>query len=308
MEITMLDKQVLSSDGMHLLQGRLYVPVEKPKGLFHIVHGMTEYIGRYHDFMCRMAEAGYVCFGYDHLGHGRTAQPEERGFIAGREGDVRLCEDVGRFAQAVRAEYGEDLPYYLMGHSMGSFIARLAVANQIVKPDKLIVMGTGGPNPAAGPGLLLLRLIRGIYGEKHISPFMEKIMFGGYHKRFEQGDPKAWLTKEMAVREKYRNDPLCMFHFTVSALQDLVRLTKNANAPRWFQTVPKDLPVLLVSGKEDPVGDYGKGVVTVCKKLQAAGCSVTMKLYEDCRHEVLNDTCKEDVIRDICGFLTACAK
>ena len=109
MEITMLDKQVLSSDGMHLLQGRLYVPVEKPKGLFHIVHGMTEYIGRYHDFMCRMAEAGYVCFGYDHLGHGRTAQPEERGFIAGREGDVRLCEDVGRILPALLGQIGPRL-------------------------------------------------------------------------------------------------------------------------------------------------------------------------------------------------------
>ncbi len=303
MEITILDKQVLSSDGIHQLQGRLYVPDAKPKGLFHIVHGMTEYIGRYHDFMVQMAASGYLCFGYDHLGHGRTALEEERGFIAGSEGDQRLCEDVGRFAEAVREEYGSDLPYFLLGHSMGSFIVRLAVAKQIVKPDKLIVMGTGGPNSAAGAGLVLLRLIRGIYGEKHISPFMEKMIFGGYNKRFEQDDPKGWLTKDTAVREQYRNDPLCMFHFTVSALQDLVRLNKKANTPSWFRTIPKDLPILLVSGKEDPVGDYGKGVEKVYQRLHAVGALATVKLYENCRHEVLNDTCREEVIRDVLNFL-----
>lgn len=304
MEIKILEKQVLSSDKVHQLQGRVYLPETKPKGILHIVHGMTEHIRRYHDLMVQMAQAGYLCFGYDHLGHGITARNEEElGFIAGKEGHRRLCEDVGQFSQAVRAEYGQELPYYLLGHSMGSFIVRLAVQEQIVRPDRLIIMGTGGPNPASGAGILLLRLIRGVYGEKHISPFAEKLIFGGYNKRFEKSDPKGWLTKDAGIREKYRNDPLCMFHFTVSALQDLVCLNQKANAPSWFRNVPKDLPMLLVSGAQDPVGNYGRGVETVCKKLQAEGCHVQMKLYENCRHEILNDSCKEETIADIQKFL-----
>ena len=149
----------LSSDGTHTLRGVIYLPDGEAKEYFQIVHGMTEYIGRYDRIMSDLASEGYICFGYDHLGHGMTANDDsELGYIAKKRGWEHLCKDVALFSDAVKKEVGLDLPYFLMGHSMGSFIVRLA-AEKYVTPDKLIVMGTGGANPAAGAGLALISLI-----------------------------------------------------------------------------------------------------------------------------------------------------
>ena len=201
------------------LPGIIWYPLCSPTMVVQITHGMTEHIARYDTFMREMAEAGYITCGYDHLGHGNTAaDPSELGFIAERGGDDLLLRDVKAFSDAVRAEYGSDLPYVLMGHSMGSFIARLAV-EKYVKPHKLIIMGTGGPNPIAGVGLALIGIIKACKGPRHISPFIDKMAFGGYNKRFgEDALPKAWLTKDAAVRDAYMADPFCTFPFTISAM------------------------------------------------------------------------------------------
>ena len=299
-----IDFKAPSTDGIHDLAGKVYFPDKSPVGILHVLHGMTEHIARYDTFMREMAEAGYITCGYDHLGHGNTAaDPSELGFIAEKGGDDLLLRDVKAFLDAVRGEYGEDLPYVLMGHSMGSFIARLA-AEKYVKPHKLIIMGTGGPNPIAGVGLALIGIIKACKGPRHISPFIDNMAFGGYNKRFgEDAHPKAWLTKDAGVRDAYMADPFCTFPFTISAMGDLIRLTKNANRGAWFKSLPKDLPILLVSGHDDPVGDFGKGVETVCAKLQKAGHPVTCRLYSGYRHEILNDACHDRVVADILDFL-----
>ncbi len=299
------DYSVRSSNGIHRLAGKVYLPAKAPVGILHVLHGMTEHIARYDTFMREMTEAGYLVCGYDHLGHGNTVNhPSELGFIAEQDGHDLLLRDVKVFSDAVRAEYGEALPYVLMGHSMGSFIARLA-AEKYVKPHKLIIMGTGGPNPIAGVGLALIGIIKTCKGSHHISPFIDKMAFGGYNKRFDDGasDPRAWLTKDTAVRERYANDPFCNYKFTVSAMGDLITLTKNSNRTAWFKSLPEGLPVLLVSGRDDPVGDFGKGVETVCAKLQKAGHPVTCRLYNGYRHEILNDACHDRVVTDILNFL-----
>ena len=300
------DYSVPSSDGIHHLAGKIYIPDRAPVGILHVLHGMTEHIARYDVFMREMAEAGYLVCGYDHLGHGNTANaPSELGFIAETGGHDLLLRDVKAFSDAVRAEYGGNLPYILMGHSMGSFIARLA-AEKYVKPHKLIIMGTGGPNPIAGVGLALIGIIKACKGPRHISPFIDKMAFGGYNKKFDDGDsdPRAWLTKDGGVREKYANDPFCNYKFTVSAMGDLIRLTKNSNRSAWFKSLSEGLPILLVSGRDDPVGDFGKGVETVCAKLQKAGHPVTCRLYDGYRHEILNDASHDRVVADILDFLS----
>ena len=153
MEIRKEELRVISSDNDHELFGIVYLPEDEPRGIFQIVHGMIEHIGRYDRFMTFLANEGYIACGHDHLGHGKTVKNEsEYGFIADKNGYQRLVDDVEIFGSAVREKYGRTLPYYLMGHSMGSFIARLT-AEQYDSHDKLIIMGTGGPNPAAGPGL-----------------------------------------------------------------------------------------------------------------------------------------------------------
>ncbi len=294
---------VPSSDGIHTLAGVVYLPDTQARGYFHIVHGMTEHIGRYDKFMCDMAEMGYICFGYDNLGHGYTARDKsELGYIAKKGGYDLLCRDVKKFSDEVFKEYGR-LPYFLMGHSMGSFIARLAT-EKYVHPDKLIIMGTGGKNAAAGAGLGVTALVKLFYGEKHISRLVDRLAFGGYTKRFPNEPPSAWLTKDRTVIERYRNDDFCSFKFTVSAMSDLIRLNKDSNRAAWYKNMPKDVPVLLVSGDCDPVGNYGKGVREVGDKLKRSGVDARCILYPDARHEIINDVTYDKVKSDILEFLS----
>ena len=296
-----------SSDGIHTLSGAVYLPEGEKKGLFHVVHGMTEHIERYDRFMTDMAENGYVCFGYDHLGHGKTVKSDdELGFIASKDGWQLLAKDVGVFSDAVKREFDAEnkLPYILMGHSMGSFVVRLA-SEGYAKPDKLIIMGTGGANPAAGMGLKLISLIKAAKGERHVSRLVYKIAFGSYNKRFGGGskeDPSPWLSRDVEVRKKYYADKYCTFKFTVSAMGDLITLIKLTNDRKWYDSVPK-IPMLLVSGEEDPVGNYGKGVKEVYGKLKERGVPVSVKLYSGARHEILNDETYEQTKSDITKFV-----
>lgn len=295
--------EVQSTDNIHTLKGLIYIPEGEIKGIFHLVHGMCEYIGRYAHIFATLAERGYVCCGYDNLGHGKTARDEnELGFIAHRDGWKYLVRDVKAFEDAVKKIY-PDIPLCLMGHSMGSFIARIAAENYGDRIEKFIICGTGGPNPAAPFGLLATDIMRLLNGEKHKSKLVNKLAFGAYNKRFEGDSEFEWITTDREVINKYAADKYCNFKFTVSAMHDLVKLNQLANRPAWFKNIRKDLPILLISGSDDPVGAYGKGVTRVYNKLKAAGVKdVTLKLYNGCRHEIHNDSCKNQVINDISEF------
>ncbi len=303
MTFTVIDKKTPSTDGKNTLSGVMYVPNGQPLGIFHLVHGMTEYIDRYAPLFSELATAGYLCVGYDHLGHGNTAKDGDLGFIASKDGDKYLVDDVKAFADSIKAEY-EGLPYYLMGHSMGSFITRLAVAKYPTLADKYICCGTAGKNPLAGMGLLLCNIVKLFKGERAISPALENIAFGAYNKRFEGISKYDWLTKDREIIDKYSKDKFCTFHFTVSAMHDLIKLIKDCNSKKWFDGVKSNLPILLVAGNMDPVGNYGKGVKQVYDRLKATQKSdVKLFLYENCRHEIHNDSCKEQFTKDILRFI-----
>lgn len=296
----MNERRIPSSDGKHQLFCRVYTPDGEVKGLFHVVHGMTEHIRRYDGFMCEMAANGFVCYGFDNLGHGYTAGDDsDLGYL----GDwTMLVEDVRNVTTQMKAEFGEELPCYLLGHSMGSFIVRCAATPKLW--DKVIVMGTGGPNPASGAGLALIRHKIKKEGERAYAPSIEKLVLGGYAKHFkDENDPIAWLSTIKEVRDAYRADKYCMFHFTLNGFETLVTLQSLCNSKKWFQGVSPQLPLLLVSGADDPVGSFGKGVTKVYNNLKKNGKNVQMKLYPNCRHEILNDTCREEVIRDILEFV-----
>lgn len=301
-----------SSDGLHDLSGVVYLPeesTEKVKGFFHIVHGMTEHIARYEKIMTDLSTLGYIVFGYDNLGHGNTAKnDEELGFISKENGWDLLARDVKVFYDTVRTNFQENavttLPYILMGHSMGSFIVRVA-CEKYVKPDKLIIMGTGGSNHASDAGLALVSMIKKIKGEKYISPLLEKMAFGSYNKHFGKAtkdDTCLWLTNDESVRKKYYEDKFCTFKFTVSAMGDLIRLTKESNRTDWYKNISKQMPIILLSGENDPVGNYGKGVIEIYNKLKKYGANVDIMLYKGARHEILNDFTYNKVKDDIIQF------
>ncbi len=302
---------VLSTDGIHTLKGVVYLPQGDAKGFFHAVHGMTEHIGRYDRFLSDMASDGWISFGYDNLGHGKTVNDDsELGYIAEKNGYDILARDVSVFANAVIEHFSDKrLPYALMGHSMGSFISRLAV-QKYVKPERLILMGTGGKNGAANAAIALDEFIKLFKGEHHVSPLLNTLAFGGYNKKFGKAtkdDPKLWLSCDESVRRAYNCDKFCTFDFTLSAMGDLIRLIKYTNCADWYREIPRDMPILLVSGNDDPVGNYGKGVMQVEKCLKGQKCPVECKLYKGARHEILNDFTYGQVLDDIKNFLSAIA-
>ncbi len=309
---------VLSSDGSHTLSGHVYLPDGfpdvRPRGVFHAVHGMAEHIGRYDALFRELCRAGWLACGYDHLGHGHTARDAtELGFIAPRDGYDFLARDVGLFSDAVRKAYGMTArPYVLLGHSMGSFVVRYATAHGYVRPDGLVLMGTGGPNPATGAGLALIGLVKCFKGKRHVSPLLDNLLFGHYNDRFppmsEATDACRWLNTQQEPVEIYCADPLCGYKFTASALGDLVRLTHAVNKSAWFRALPAGMPVLLVSGEDDPVGNYGKGVTEVRDRLAAAGVPVDCRLYPAARHEILFDLCAPQVVSDLSAFLGSIKK
>lgn len=304
MNFKIVDKKILSSDQKNTLSGVIYIPNGDIRGIFHLVHGMTEYIGRYKPLFEGLASAGYLCCGYDNLGHGNTARVEDLGFIASKNGWQFLVDDVKLFADSIKSEYPH-LPYILMGHSMGSFITRVAVSRYNDLADKYICCGTAGKNPAADIGIMLCNIIKAFRGERAISPFLENMAFGSYNKRFDGDTPYEWLTKDREIIDKYSKDKHCTFHFTVSAMRDLMTLLKLCNSKDCFNNTKNDLPILLIAGDMDPVGNYGKGVTQVFENFKASGKNdVKLILYKDCRHEIHNDTSREQMNEDILKFIT----
>ena len=295
--------EVKSTDNIHTLRGKIYVPNGEIKGLFHLVHGMTEYIDRYDHLFSFLAENGFVAFGYDHLGHGETAESDdELGFIAHKDGWKYLVNDVVTFTKAVKKIYPET-PTALMGHSMGSFIARLVAESYAAEYDKFIFCGTSGPNPASSAGLLLVKIIKAFKGEKHKSNLIQNIAFGSYNNGFQGDTPYEWLTNDREIINKYAADKYCTFRFTVSAMGDLMNLLSKCNRGAWFKSLDGTKPILLIAGDKDPVGNYGKGVKAVYEKLIKNGKKCDIKLYENCRHEIHNDICKDEMFSDILKFI-----
>ena len=289
-----------SADGEHQLFCRVFVPEGEIKGLLQVVHGMTDHICRYERFMREMAEQGLVCFGIDNLGHGRTAEADNSfGYIGKWEW---MVDDVRSTVKMMKEQYGASLPCVLLGHSMGSFIARCATTPRLW--DKAIYMGTGGPNPASRAGLAYIRALIKKYGEHGYSSSVEKLMFGSYASHFEgENDFMAMLSTIDEVKQAYREDRYCTFRFTLNGFYVLVKLQMLCNRSTWYKNVSANVPIFLISGSEDPVGNYGKGVQAVYRLLRKNNKNAEMKLYQNCRHEILNDTCSEEVVKDILTFI-----
>lgn len=294
-----------STDGQTVLQGTLYRPMGKVRGLLQIVHGMTDYVGRYEPFMRQAAKCGYLAFGTDQLGHGRTGEmADSLGFIARRGGDRLLVEDVHATADYIRQKEGPELPLFVFGHSMGSFVARLYAVQYGNELSGAIFCGTGYKVAFSGVGLCLARCIRALRRDRAVSPALEKMMFGSYNKGTPGRTEYDWLTRDDAVVDAYVRDPWCTFHFTVPAICDLVTLSRNCNKKNWFDAMPKSLPTLLVSGTADPVGDFSKGVSRVYDELCARRMrDVTLRLFEGDRHEILNELDRGEVITYLLGWL-----
>lgn len=297
------ERNFTGKDGNSKMRAIICEPEGEPKGILQIVHGMAEYIDRYTDFMEYLCARGWICCGHDHLGHGKLAAEEDLGYFADRDGWKLLIEDTHQVTELVRAMH-PSLPCVLMGHSMGSFVARLTAVKYKSDYKALIICGTGGRNRLDGLGILLFDAMCFIRGPRHRSRFIDNTMAKIFNRGFDRDRNINWISRDKEMVERYSRDPLCGFGFTASAMRDLVRLTRNANSNEWFRAFPKELPAFLISGTHDPVGDYGKGVTRVYENLVKNGAAaVSMTLYPEGRHEILNEINKQEVYEDVERFL-----
>ncbi len=293
------------SDGFTPISYTLWAPEGRVSAVLQIIHGMSEYIDRYEDFALYLNSCGIAVAGDDHMGHGRTAKTEDdKGWFGEKDGMEHLTADEELMHHLLKEKY-PGLPVHVLGHSMGSFIIRSWMACHGKNSGKFIIMGTSGSNPALGAGMALISVLRFFCGSRMRSRLVSAIAFGSYNKRVDE--PRTvydWLSRDTALVDAYVADPDCGFLFTLAGYADMFRLLDFVNDNAWYSMVPKNHPILVVSGREDPVGAYGQGPEEVCRGLRSAGCSsVELKLFEDMRHEILNELGKEEVYAYIRDFL-----
>ena len=298
----------LSADGKTNIHAVEWKPKQKEvTAVLQIIHGMVEFIDRYEEFAEYLADRGFVVVGHDHLGHGASiVSKEDYGFFCKKNGNAAVLRDIHHLKKLTEKNYGE-MPYYMLGHSMGSFLLRQYLCLRGAELDGAIVMGTGTkPVPLLKIGRGLCQGIAAIFGWHHRSLLIDRMAFGGYNKHFEPARTTAdWLTKDELIVDRYLADERCTFRFTLNGYYNLFFSMETAFKKSNLQRMPKDLPVLFVAGKEDPVGDFGAGVELVKKRFCEVGMEkVSHKLYERDRHEILNETDRSAVYEDLYNWLS----
>lgn len=296
-----------SSDGTHKINGYRWLP-EKGEylGIIQIVHGMVEFVDRYDAFARFLCDNGYIVVGEDHLGHGGSvAHEDEWGYFSKYDGFNYIIKDLHTLHLKQAKEF-PDLPYFFLGHSMGSFLTRIYISYYGQSLAGTIIMGTGNQPPAlAFFGKALATVIALFKGDKYRSRLINNLAFGSYNKQFRPArTPYDWLTKDTAMVDAYMKDPRCTFIFTIGAYKELFDGVMYVGKKSNILKTPKELPLLLTSGAKDPVGGFGKGVIHVYDMYKAAGINdVSIKLYDDDRHEILNETDRTQVYQDILAWL-----
>lgn len=289
-----------SSDGVNTVRYTVWMPEGNPRGIVQIVHGMVEYIGRYGEFAAYLADHGLIVCGHDHLGHGDTAKtPEDYGFFGEKDGDVYLVKDVEGLRLEMRKKY-PSLPYIILGHSMGSFITRAYAASHPDAADGIILSGTAGSGQPFLLGIFLCNLVGAICGKRHRSKLIKNLAFSGYNRRFEGDTGCEWVTSDPDRLAAYAADPKCTFTFTVRGYHDLFTLLRYVNSDKWYENMPKNVPIFLFCGENDPVGNYSKGVKQVADRLlEQDVSSVRLEVYRGERHEVLNGLSRAKCYADV---------
>ena len=282
-----------------------YAPKGKVKAILQIAHGMVEFIDRYEDFARYLNSKGILVVGNDHLGHGGSVNSEDEWGYFGENGNEILLQDMHTLQILTKEKY-PDVPYFLLGHSMGSFYARQYICLHGDELKGAIIMGTGlEPLAIVKMGMFLCRFIALFKGDRYRSNLVNKIAFGSYNSRFEPARTRAdWLTKDEKIVDWYVNEPRCSFLFTLNGYYNMFKGISRLYDENLLSYIPKDLPLLFVSGKDDPVGSFGTEVVTSIDMLKKIGINdIEMKLYENDRHEILNELDKETVYEDIYNWL-----
>lgn len=277
---------------------------EEPVANLLLVHGMAEHPARYADFARSLNQAGISVLAPAHRGHGRTGEEiASLGHMGDGDGWALVLSDLSALVDLL---WKEGRPLLLLGHSMGSFLSRCLLQERSEAFAGAIIMGTAGP--ANGEVRLLHRLAKlfcCFQGERRCSPLLNKIAGSKQLKGMKEAKTAFdWLNRDEAEVARYIADPLCGFPCSNGFFRDITSGWIQFSDAEKNRNIRKDLPLLLISGEADPVGDHGRGVEASAKAYRDLGLKeVRLRLYPGARHEILNEINKEDVYRDCLSFL-----
>lgn len=297
---------VTALDGTALFTHR-WLPDGDVVGVVHVAHGMAEHSARYVPLAEDLTTAGYAVYAHDHRGHGRTGGDENHGYFADKDGWATVVGDIRQVTDSARAEH-PGVPVFLLGHSMGSFLARAAVIEDARHLAGLVLSGTAGdPGTLGKVGAAVAATEARLRGRRHPSALLDKLTFGAYNNAFKPTRTDFdWLSRDAAQVDAYVADARCGNTFSAGFFADLLGGLGQINDAKRVARVRRDLPVLLVAGDQDPVGDGGKGPQAVAQQYREAGLvDVTCTLYPGARHEVFNETNRDEVVADVVRWLDA---
>lgn len=294
-----------SQDNQTQIHAIEWIPKCGVKAILQISHGMVEHIERYDAFADYLSKRGFYVVGQDHLGHGASVTDDEKhGYFHDTHGNEHVIGDIHKLRQITTSRY-PNVPYFMLGHSMGSFLTRQYITMYGAGLAGVVIMGTGNqPLALVRLGKLLCRIVASVKGWTYRSTLINNMAFGGYNRKFRPArTPMDWISRNPENVDNYLQDSWCTFTFTVNAYYHMFRGIEQLLNRKNFARIPRDLPVLFVAGKDDPVGDFGKGVIAVYKKYKKEFDDVSLKLYEHDRHEILNEIDRKDVYLDIYKWL-----
>ena len=278
----------------------VYTPDCTPKAVFQIIHGMCEYMERYEHFAEYLCNKGMVVCGYDMRGHGRSAKTrDDLGWFGAKKGYDWFSKDTEALRLIMREKYRR-LPYIMFGHSMGSLILRDYIVDHGTDIDGAVISGTVGGKYPLKQGIVLTEFTARFKGGRTRQDSLKDTIMKVFDMEFPEKTPMAWISRDTNVGIENDKDEMCDFTFTARGFNDLLRLYDNVSYPEWGEDVPKSLPILIISGSDDPIGGRGEGVKLVYKALEDAEINnLTFKLYDGARHELVNETNKEEIFDDI---------
>ncbi len=294
-----------SNDGTHQIACYRWAPEGAPRAVVQIVHGVVEHMGRYGAFARFLADRGYLVVGGDHLGHGKTVTDGKYGHLAHRDGWMLATADV----HALRERTGEEfpgLPYFLFGHSMGSFLTRTYLCVYPGTVTGAILSGTGQEKAAlVAAGRAISSAVCALKGPDTVSDLVYDLSLGGYNKQFRPNRTTAdWISRDEKAVDLYLADPFCTFKPTAGLFRDMMEGLQFISNKKNLAKMDPNTPVYLFSGDNDPVGSNGRGVEKVYGYFKAAGTKdLTMKLYPGGRHEMLNELNRDEVYADVLAWL-----
>ena len=277
--------------------------------VFQIIHGMCEYIERYLAFIEYLTTKGFVVVGHDQLGHGQSINSEEDlGYVGEPDPNDLLIKDIHILRTITQKKYPE-LPYFICGHSMGSYLLRQYICSYSKGLAGIIILGTGYMSPCETlMSLGFLNFLACFKGMRHRSKLTKKISFElGPYKKYDHENKdinNSWISRDPEIVKQYYADKKCQFDFTINGFFGLVTAIRYSCNPSNVAKINKDIPILFVSGDKDPVGNNGEGVKKAYEIMKLIGSvDVTLKLYEGSRHEVLNELNRDEVYEYILNWV-----